>query len=61
MIYHKSPDIYAFLFKIKSINWQQQKNHENVASSIHSLPQVQFVCSEINEYTLCPSFKLTYV
>lgn len=46
MIYHKSPDIYAFLFKIKSINWQQQKNHENVASTIHSnsLPQVQSIC-----------------
>lgn len=43
MIYHKSPDIYAFLFKIKSINWQQQKNHENVASSIHLLPQVQSI------------------
>lgn len=44
MIYHKSPDIYALLFKIKSINWQQQKNHENVASSIHLLPQVQSIC-----------------
>lgn len=44
MIYHKSPDIYALLFKIKSINWQQQKNHENVASLIHLLPQVQSIC-----------------
>lgn len=44
MIYHKSPDIYAFLFKIKSINWQQPKNNENVASSIHLLPQVQSIC-----------------
>lgn len=50
MIYHKSPDIYAFLFKIKSINWQQQKKiMRMLLVQFICCPKFnQFVCSEIN-------------